>query len=348
MTNARTSGSIDTHVQGKDIQGRNAHGSPALTPFPFQPSTPLISPSFSDTQATSSLKQTYNALWLSDIHLGCKDCKAEFLLQLLAKIECKQLYLVGDIIDLWALKRRMFWPDSHNQVLQKLLEMARSGTQVVYIPGNHDELLKAYCDMHLWELAIKRQHIHITPHGKQYLMIHGDQFDSEVCVGQFYARLGDHLYDFLLFINRHLHKARGYFGYPYWSLASFIKLRVAKAQEAIRRYRQAALRYAKQQRVDGVICGHIHQPELSLHDGMIYANDGDWIENCTLLAETNTGELQLLQWDEALGNTIVKNALMQNAHHPQNPDMADSQVKDDDKQTAARADTTTTPKQKVA
>ena len=258
-------------------------------------------------------KQSYNALWLSDIHLGSKDCKAELLLQLLNQVDCPQLYLVGDIIDLWALKRKIYWPDSHNLVLQKLLELSRNGTKVIYIPGNHDELLKAYRDLHLWDLTIKEQHIHTSVTGQKYLLIHGDQFDAQVCIGQFYARLGDHLYDLLLLINRALHSARARLGYPYWSLASFIKLRVGKAQEAIRRFKLAVVTYAKQQQVDGVICGHIHQPELSLVNGMIYANDGDWVENCTLMAETATGELQLLRWDEQIGTTQICAALMPSA-----------------------------------
>ncbi|MCE9686413.1 UDP-2,3-diacylglucosamine diphosphatase [Shewanella sp. AS16] len=251
----------------------------------------------------------YHALWLSDIHLGCKDCKAEFLLQLLAQTQAKHIYLVGDIIDFWALKRRIYWPESHNQVLQRLLQLASDGTRILYVPGNHDELLKPYADLKLWDIALAREYIHLTSSGKQLLMVHGDQFDSQVCVGRFYARLGDHLYDLLLFLNRKLHQVRGPLGYPYWSLASYIKLRVGKAQEAIRRYRQAVVDYARRQGVDGVICGHIHQPELSLQQELIYANDGDWIENCTLLAETNQGELQLLRWDEAIGTTRIVSAV---------------------------------------
>ncbi len=249
--------------------------------------------------------QHYNAIWLSDIHLGCKDCKAEFLLQLLEQTSFDNLYLIGDIIDLWALKKRLFWPTSHQKVLQKIITIAQGNTRVIFVPGNHDELLKDYHGISFSQIEIHPEYQHITASGKKLLMVHGDQFDSQVCIARYYAKLGDHLYDFLLFINRHLHAIRRKFGHPYWSLASYIKLRVNKAQEAIKRYQQAVVNYAKSKEVDGIFCGHIHQPELVEEAGVIYGNDGDWIENCTLIAEQKCGELQLLQWDDANQNTKV-------------------------------------------
>lgn len=287
----------------------NPHNNPSTintTSF----STPTIS---SSINAANSQITTVNALWLSDIHLGCKDCKADYLLSLLDTVRCQYLYLVGDIIDLWALKRKLHWPDSHNKVLQKIIELAQNGTQVIYLPGNHDELLKPYAELSLWNIKIARQHIHQGVGGHKLLMLHGDQFDADVCVGRFYALLGDHLYDLLLFLNRNLHSLREHLGYPYWSLASYIKSKVGKAQAAIGHYRQAVLNYAQHFDVDGVICGHIHQPELSTHPKaaqyctpqsspeqrqIIYANDGDWVENCSLITETLSGELQLCRWNE--------------------------------------------------
>lgn len=304
-------------------------------PTAFSPSTSSATPNHSATPAHSSphannpashpnTRIDYHALWLSDIHLGCKDCKAEYLLSLLNQVHCQHLYLVGDIVDVWALKRKMHWPESHNQVLQKIIALAQQGTQVIYLPGNHDELLKPYANMSWWNINIARQHIHHGIGGRKLLMLHGDQFDSEVCVGRFYAVLGDHLYDVLLFLNRNLHRVRQRLGYPYWSLASYIKSRVSKAQVAISRYRQAVLNYAQQYNVDGVICGHIHQPELSCHTRakqycspdqtaaqrqIIYANDGDWVENCTVLTETLAGELQLCRWNEQSGSLKVLNRI---------------------------------------
>lgn len=246
--------------------------------------------------------QHFHALWISDVHLGSIDCKADFLSHFLNHSQCQYLYLVGDIVDIWALKKRVYWPDSHNKVIQKILELASSGTQVIYIPGNHDEAFKDYADSHFRGITLVKQHIHQSLSGKRFLMLHGDQFDSQVCVSRTYAKLGDHLYDVLLWLNRQLHRVRSRLGYPYWSLASYIKLRVNKAQQAINQYRDAVLRYAIKKQVDMVICGHIHQPELSQHtinDRVItYANDGDWVENCTLIAETESGDVQLLKWDE--------------------------------------------------
>ncbi|AQS40302.1 hypothetical protein Sps_05233 [Shewanella psychrophila] len=243
-------------------------------------------------------KQSFNAIWLSDIHLGTKDCKAEYLLQLLKQTQTESLYLVGDIIDIWAMKRRVYWPDSHNQVLQQLLAMARNGTQIIFIPGNHDEQFRSYAGFHLWDVSIAKEHIHTMLGGQKILMLHGDQFDSQVCVGKALTKLGDRLYDLLLVLNRQVHRIRTHLGYPYWSLASYIKLRVNKAQQAISLFRDAVVTYAKDRQVDVVICGHIHQPELSRQGKMIYANDGDWVENCTFIAESEKGDLQLLKWDE--------------------------------------------------
>lgn len=299
--------------------------SPSTSSTPNHSATPAhSSPHANNPASHPNTRIDYHALWLSDIHLGCKDCKAEYLLSLLNQVHCQHLYLVGDIVDVWALKRKMHWPESHNQVLQKIIALAQQGTQVIYLPGNHDELLKPYANMSWWNINIARQHIHHGIGGRKLLMLHGDQFDSEVCVGRFYAVLGDHLYDVLLFLNRNLHRVRQRLGYPYWSLASYIKSRVSKAQVAISRYRQAVLNYAQQYNVDGVICGHIHQPELSCHTRakqycspdqtaaqrqIIYANDGDWVENCTVLTETLAGELQLCRWNEQSGSLKVLNRI---------------------------------------
>tara|TARA_R110002167_G_scaffold188380_4_gene390242 strand:+ start:76504 stop:77403 length:900 start_codon:yes stop_codon:yes gene_type:complete len=257
--------------------------------------------------------QHFHALWISDVHLGSIDCKADFLLHFLNHSQCQYLYLVGDIVDIWALKKRVYWPDSHNKVIQKILELASNGTQVFYIPGNHDEAFKAYADSHFRGITLAKQHIHQSLSGKRFLMLHGDQFDSQVCVSRTYAKLGDHLYDVLLWLNRLLHVVRSRLGYPYWSLASYIKLRVNKAQQAINQYRDAVLRYSVKQQVDMVICGHIHQPELSQHTinhrTITYANDGDWVENCTLIAETETGNVQLLKWDEQTLQATVVNTI---------------------------------------
>ena len=257
--------------------------------------------------------QYFHAMWISDVHLGSIDCKADFLLHFLNHNQCQYLYLVGDIVDIWALKKRIYWPDSHNKVVKKILELASNGTQVIYIPGNHDEDLKAYSGSHFRGIPLTKQHIHQSISGKRFLILHGDQFDSQVCISRTYAKLGDHLYDVLLWLNRQLYKVRSRLGYPYWSLASYIKLRVNKAQQAINQYRDAVLRYAVKHHIDMVICGHIHQPELTQHTinnrTMTYANDGDWVENCTLIVETKSGDVQLLKWDEQTLQTSIVNTI---------------------------------------
>lgn len=247
----------------------------------------------------------YKSIWLSDIHLGCKDCKAEFLLEFLETHHAERLFLVGDIVDFWALSRRVHWPESHNKVLNTLLRLARRGTRVIYVPGNHDEVMRPYAELLFGGIEIHEEFIHETVTGKKMLLLHGDKFDAQVCLGRFHAKLGDALYDFLLFLNRHCHALRKTLGLPYWSLASYIKTKVKKANEAIRRYQKAAIQEAKRQSTDGVVCGHIHHPELNIDEGILYCNDGDWVENCTTLVETHNGDIQLLRWSDATKSTEV-------------------------------------------
>ena len=241
-------------------------------------------------------KSFYKTVWLSDIHLGHKDCKAEFLLDFLKHNEIATLYLVGDIIDMWEMSKRFSWPDSHNDVLHQLFSMSQQGTKVIYLPGNHDQPLQKFDAMNFSGIEIAREYIHTTATGKKLLILHGDQFDEEVCFGRLHSWLGDVMYDFLLFLNRWYNWAREKSGYSYRSLASLIKNKVQGAHKAISRYRQACCRYAKKQGVDGVVCGHIHHPETKTVDGIEYFNDGDWIENCSALVETSTGAIQLIFW----------------------------------------------------
>lgn len=251
------------------------------------------------------MNNQYRTIWLSDIHLGCKDCKADFLLDFLTSHTADTLYLVGDIVDFWALSKRLRWPESHNKVLKKILQLSEQGTRVVYIPGNHDEVLRPYADMLFAGIEIHHEFIHQTISGKKMLLVHGDKYDGQVCLGKWQAKLGDVLYDFLLFLNRQCQVLRRTFGLPYWSLASFIKTKVKSANEAIARYQQAAVKDAKQQDTDAIICGHIHHPKLTIDDGVLYCNDGDWIESCTSLAETQKGEIQLLRWNDQLQTSEV-------------------------------------------
>lgn len=247
----------------------------------------------------------YRSIWLSDIHLGCKDCKAQYLIDFLETHHAQTIYLVGDIVDFWALSRRLHWPESHNQLLNLILRLPQRGTRVVYIPGNHDDAMRTYTSQLFGGIEIHQEFIHETLVGKKILLVHGDKYDAEVCLGKFQAKLGDVLYDFLLFLNRQCHTMRKLLGLPYWSLASYIKTKVKTANEAIARYQRAAINDAKLQGAEGIVCGHIHHPKLAIDDGILYCNDGDWIESCTSVVETETGEIQLLRWNDLSRTTEV-------------------------------------------
>ncbi|WP_144392011.1 UDP-2,3-diacylglucosamine diphosphatase [Pleionea sediminis] len=238
----------------------------------------------------------YRALFLSDIHLGYKDCKAEYLLNLLDNVQCDILYLVGDIVDLWSLKRKLYWPKEHHQLLYRLLNLPREGTRVVYIPGNHDEAMRDLTHLTMNEIEIHHDYFHETVNGHKLLLIHGDAFDSAVCGAPIMGWIGDRMYDFLLFLNRWFNRARRLIGLRYWSLSSFIKKRVNGAQHFIERFVDVTSRFASKKGFDGVICGHIHQAELIQTPNGLYANCGDWIENCTFLVENQMGDIELQYW----------------------------------------------------
>ena len=241
----------------------------------------------------------YPTVWLSDIHLGYKDCKADYLLRFLNNSYIDTLYLVGDIVDLWALNKRIHWPAAHQNVLDKLIYLSEHGTKVIYIPGNHDAPLRHYSGLQLGNIELVETAIHSSINGKQYLVIHGDQFDAEVlCYGKWFSWVGDKAYDFLLWLNRINNSLRKLLGLNYWSLAGHLKDHVKSAKAAITRYKKAGCAEAKRQTLDGIICGHIHYPEVDVIDGIEYYNDGAWIENCSALTESEQGEINLLFWTE--------------------------------------------------
>lgn len=242
----------------------------------------------------------YRTLWLSDIHLGNKDCKADYLLHFLEHVTVDTLYLVGDIVDMWQMSKQFRWPDTHNQVMHKIMHMSQQGTRVVYLPGNHDAPIQSYSGMAFGDIEIERQLVHTTAQGKRYLVLHGDQFDADVTLGKFHAWIGDKGYDLLLFLNRWYNRFRSWRKNHYWSLAGYIKKHIKGANEAIARYREACTDKARDMGLDGVICGHIHHPESTMENGIHYVNDGDWIENCSALGEDIHGHLKLIYWAEAM------------------------------------------------
>lgn len=249
------------------------------------------------TQLTS-IKQEFRTVWISDIHLGYKDCKAEYLLDFLKLTKIDTLYLVGDIVDMWALSKRFLWPKSHNDLFHYLWDLSKSGTRVIYLPGNHDEPCQKYDGMSFGEVEVRREYVHTTADGKKLLLLHGDVFDNDVCLGPLTAWIGDKGYEFLLLLNRWYNKARAWLGFPYWSLAGYIKSKISGANEAIERYRIACTKRAREMGLDGVVCGHIHHPEVVDVNGVTYYNDGDWIENCSALTEDANGKIELVTWTQ--------------------------------------------------
>jgi UDP-2,3-diacylglucosamine pyrophosphatase LpxH len=242
----------------------------------------------------------YRSVFISDIHLGTPGCQAEALLDFLRHTRCDALYLVGDIIDGWQLKRRWHWPQAHNDVVQKLLRKARKGTQVIFVPGNHDEFARRYVGMHFGGVEVKRECVHRTADGKNYWVTHGDLFDGVVQHARWLALVGDELYEFALKLNRWLNSARAHLGLPYWSLSRYLKLKVKRAVSFINHFELALVKEARKRGADGVICGHIHHAELREVDGIMYANDGDWVESLTALVEHVDGRLEVVDWSEVL------------------------------------------------
>ncbi|MDA0662097.1 MAG: UDP-2,3-diacylglucosamine diphosphatase [Proteobacteria bacterium] len=240
----------------------------------------------------------YRSIWISDVHLGTRGCKAEFLLDFLNNVKCDQLYLVGDIVDGWRLKRSWYWPTAHNEIVSAVLDMAKSGTEVIYIPGNHDEMLREYTGIQLGGVDVQRECIHTGVDGRRYLVTHGDDFDVVVKYAKWVALLGDWAYTVLLWLNNYLNDARRLLGLPYWSLSAYLKDKVKNAVEFVSAFETALAAEANRRDLDGVVCGHIHRAEIRDINGIRYMNSGDWVESCTALTESGDGSFEIVRWAE--------------------------------------------------
>jgi UDP-2,3-diacylglucosamine pyrophosphatase LpxH len=238
----------------------------------------------------------HRSIWISDIHLGTRGCKADLLLDFLKHNECELLYLVGDIIDGWRLSRAWYWHPSHNAVIDEVLRKAAAGTRVIYVPGNHDEVLRDYVGHRLAGVEITYEAIHETADGRKLLVMHGDHFDGVVTYARWLAVAGDRAYALALRLNDVLARVRRQFGMPYWSLSQWLKMRVKNAVEYISRFEDAVSREAERRGVDGVVCGHIHKAEMRRVGRILYCNDGDWVESCTALSEDRNGNLAIVYW----------------------------------------------------
>jgi len=245
---------------------------------------------------TDTATRRFRALFISDVHLGTRGCQAEKLLDFLRTHEADTLYLVGDIVDGWALRSSWYWPQAHNDVVQKILRQARKGVRVIYIPGNHDEFLRDYYGTHFGGIEVVQDAIHEGRDGKRYLVVHGDIFDLVVTQARWLALLGDKAYEFAITVNRVFNGLRRVFGAPYWSLSKWAKLKVKNAVNYIGAFEKALATEAKHHQADGVICGHIHTAALHDDFGLRYINCGDWVESCTAVAEREGGGFEIITW----------------------------------------------------
>ncbi|MEO8937531.1 MAG: UDP-2,3-diacylglucosamine diphosphatase [Burkholderiaceae bacterium] len=258
----------------------------------------------SETAGEDGPSHHHRTIWISDVHLGTAGCKADFLLDFLKWNDADTLYLVGDIIDGWQLKKGWIWRQSHNDVLQKILRKARKGTRVIFIPGNHDEFARGYVEHAFGGIDVVYEATHVTADGKRLLVTHGDLFDGVVQHAKWLAHLGDTLYTVVLALNHWFNRARTRMGFGYWSLSQYLKHKVKNAVSFIADYEHALINEARRRGFDGVVCGHIHKAEIRMIDGLLYCNDGDWVESLTALVEDHAGRLEILRW-----NAIVPAAL---------------------------------------
>ncbi|MFI3158534.1 MAG: UDP-2,3-diacylglucosamine diphosphatase [Methylococcaceae bacterium] len=258
---------------------------------------------------------SYRTIWISDLHLGSTQCQADVLLDFLKYNDSEKLYLVGDIIDFWALSKKMYWPRDHNTVIQKVLRKARHGCQVIYIPGNHDENVRQYDNYVFGDIIVKNSDIHATSAGKQFLVVHGDEYDTIATCHKWLAKLGSEGYDFLIEVNRLLRMIRLWFGIQTnFSLAAFVKFKVKNVVQFISDYEQSIVNTLKDQDLDGVICGHIHHAEIKEIDGFLYINTGDFVESCTAIVEHSNGTLELVKWRKTETVIAENEALEVNIH----------------------------------
>jgi len=238
----------------------------------------------------------YRSVFISDLHLGSKHCNSKELLEFLSKIRTEKLYLVGDILDVWRLKKNWYWPKEHNQILRKILKISEK-TEVIYITGNHDEVFRSFPDIRIGRVDVMHRHVHTGVDGKRYLVVHGDFFDSlmRTNTGRTIMHLGDVAYDSLIYLNKFVNGVRRLLGLQSWSLAKYLKRKAKVAANYIGQFQEEMTLYCKRKGYDGIICGHIHHAEITEYDGVIYMNDGDWCESCTALVETKEGEWKIIK-----------------------------------------------------
>jgi UDP-2,3-diacylglucosamine pyrophosphatase LpxH len=266
-----------------------------VTAFPpFDHAEPLI------PEPGPESRRRYRTIWISDVHLGTKGCNAELLIDFLDSTDSETMYLVGDIIDGWRLRKKFYWPPAHNDVVWRILKRAKRGTRIVYIPGNHDEMFRQFSGLSFGGVEIRRTAFHETADGRRLMVLHGDEFDGVMLAHRWLAFVGDALYRLLMGLSHRVSVVRRWLGLPYWSLSKMAKHKVKNAVEFIYRYEELVARAAAVRKVDGVVCGHIHTAECREFDGIAYYNDGDWVEGCTALVEHFDGRMEILHWSDEI------------------------------------------------
>jgi UDP-2,3-diacylglucosamine pyrophosphatase LpxH len=240
----------------------------------------------------------YRSIWISDVHLGTKHAQVNKLLAFLRDNDCAHLYVVGDFIDGWQLRRKWYWAEDYNLLIQKLLRKNRKKTKVTFLTGNHDEFLEKYIGMTFGTVRLAERTVHTAIDGKRYLVLHGHQFDGLSHFNRLLDRVGSALYDRILDLNMWINRLRRTLGFGYWSFASYIKLKAKAAVKYVTDYEDAMIQFCRKSGMDGVICGHIHRPEIRPLGDVVYMNCGDWVENCTALAEDFEGKFSLIRFDE--------------------------------------------------
>lgn len=240
----------------------------------------------------------YKTVFISDVHLGTKMSQANKLLDFMKTFESENIYLVGDIIDGWAMNKQFYWPQEHNDVIQKLMRRARKGTKIYYIPGNHDEFLRSFCDHDFGNIKLCVQAIYESVDGRRILITHGDQFDAVITNAKWLAHIGSWAYDLAIVINTAINKIRNLFNLSNWSLSSWLKYKVKEAVNFIGDYEDNLSNYAKNMHAEGVVCGHIHHANIRMIGDIQYLNCGDWVESCTALVEHMDGSFEIIKWDQ--------------------------------------------------
>lgn len=269
-----------------------------LTEIPAQAAFKQLSKTERGIGPSGAPRRHYRAIWISDVHLGTRGCNCALLLDFLDHCDSDTLYLVGDIIDGWRMKKRFYWPERHNAIVRRIMKKAKVGTRVVYIPGNHDEMFRQFTGSNFGGVEIRRSAVHETADGRRLLVLHGDEFDAVVMGQRWLAFAGDTAYNLLLRLNVVINAVRRRFDLPYWSLSAHAKHKVKDAVAFISRFEETVAHAAGKRRVDGVVCGHIHTAEIRDFDGVAYYNDGDWVESCTALVERADGAMEILRWAE--------------------------------------------------